>query len=90
MRKITRRQALELLRNTAVISPFMSALIGCGVEGEEQGLKNLGLSYSDELPLLPEGDEPWFMRGNYAPLARDGVYVEGLEVIGKLPPELSA
>lgn len=90
MRKITRRQTLELFKYLAMSAPLSTSLIGCAEEGaEEPGRPNLGLKRLEVVPEL-DGDmsEDWWMRGNYAPLHTEGFYDE-LEVIGSLPPELS-
>jgi len=92
MSQISRRQALELFKYLALSAPMGGLLAGCGEEkgGSVRGPQNLGLSYLDSAPALAgEEGSPWFMQGNYAPLEDAGTFVEGLEVIGSIPPELS-
>lgn len=89
MSKITRRQSLKLFKYMVLTAPFSGLTFACGEAQQEAFEANLGLQYLEDHPTL-EGDleQDWWMRGNYAPLSSEGFY-ENLEVIGKLPPELS-
>lgn len=87
----SRREFMSILGYSAVVSQTLPWLNGC----KEQHIsgqvfpKNLGLISNETEPYLGgDQDQPWWLRGNYAPIGEE-IIEDNLDIIGYWPPELS-